>query len=139
MNILRRTGEILLFILFTISCVNDVSNYNDINEDGNYVLTFGTSQRVSNSMILEVTGISDTRCPVGNVCSTPGYVEVSFEVYCNQTFSDLDIDYNTIHKTNSDTIAGHTIEITDVTPYPYADDPSIDTLDYRISIHVETD
>ena len=127
----------MLFTLMVISCGKESSYIEGQTSDGNFILTYEVSQRVSDDMILKVTKITDTRCPVGNVCSSPGFVKVDIQAYANKEFSDFTINYSKLHASNCDTIMGYIVSILEVTPQLYANTPEIDSLDYRITVSVE--
>lgn len=137
MKYLRLIEGIVLLTLVFSSCVKESSYYEGETKDGNFILTNNVAQRVNEEMILKIMDISDTRCPVGTVCSSVGNVKVLFQVYANKEFNDLEITYSTFHESNCDTIKGYTISIINVTPHPYIDSPEIDSLDYRVIVKVE--
>ena len=137
MRNLRRVGGIVLFTLMMIACGNDSSYIEGETADGNFILVDEVSQRVSDDMIVKVVGITDTRCPIGDVCSTAGSVKVDMQIYADKEFTDFCINYSKLHEDNCDTIKGYTISILNVTPHQYSGAPKIDSLDYRITISVE--
>lgn len=131
-NILILSSFFFLFLLS--SCTKKVSNYTDKIPDGDVVMSYGTSQRISETLILEIVDITDTRCPVDFICSSTGYVKVEFKANFNNNFENFFICYDKDINTCSDTIQNHIIEILDVWPYRYSYDQVINKEDFRFLI-----
>lgn len=137
MNYLRRIGEIVLLTIFISSCTKEVSYYEEDIPEGSVILTSGTPQRVSENMVLKIVAIEDSRCPVGVVCSSPGEVNVKFEVFANGVINDFEMCYEQVKRHGKAEFEGHRINILDVSPFPFVENPNIDPMDYRIELIVE--
>lgn len=136
MKNLRLIEAIVLLMLLFSSCTKDPSYFEGETKDGNFILIDEVAQRVNNDLILKVTNITDTRCPVGTVCTATGYVKLAIQVYVNKEFKDLEIIFSALNQSNSDTINGYNITVLKVTPHPYVNLPEIDSLDYRVIVAV---
>ena len=135
MGLFTRMGIFVWLIVLFFSCSDD-SQFTDAGViNGEVVLQSGAPQRINNDLILEITGIDDTRCPIGQICSSSGNVFVTFEVYNNGTSSQHKMKYSEMDQQSTDTIEGVVIEIVDVAPYRYSDD-DINLEDYRVTIDV---
>jgi hypothetical protein len=121
---------VLLFLLF--SCEEEASFYEEQMSLGNVILKNEESQRVNDDMIVEVLDIQDSRCPVGVVCATAGVVHIDMEVYIDKEFVYCDFDYSEFNSYCIDTVNDYSIQIIDVTPYPYEEDYPLDPNDYSI-------
>jgi hypothetical protein len=135
MGLFARVGIFVWLIVLFFSCSDD-SQYTEAGIiDGEVVLQSGTPQRINNDLILEITGIDDSRCPIGEVCSSLGHVNVTFKVYNNETSFQYNMKYCELDKQSTDTIEGTVIEIVDIAPYRYPGDV-IKLGDYRVTIDV---
>ena len=132
MENLRLTGGFLLLAFILSSCVKEVSYYEEKIPQGSFVLKKQAPQRVSDNLILEIVEISDTRCPIGDVCSSSGDVFVVFKASVNASSLELKMDYEEV-ETNTGCTAifeGHQIQILQVSPHPYCNE-EIDVNNYR--------
>lgn len=138
MKYLRLTGGFLLLLFVFSSCVKEVTYYEEEIPQGNVMLTKLTPQRVSDNLILEIVEISDTRCPVGAVCSSAGVVSVEFKASINGKFSVLNMSFEEMNNSSGciSTFEGHQIQILHVSPHPYMNE-EIDVDNYRVEIKVE--
>ncbi|MGF7137759.1 hypothetical protein [Roseimarinus sediminis] len=123
----------VVFLLLMVSCSKEVSTFENEIPLGEITLRKGTPSRVSADLMLMITYIEDNRCPIGEVCSTPGSVNVSFKAYSKGNSSDFSIRYYSNREQCADTFLNHRIEITDLSPFRYANQ-LIDTMDYRIVV-----
>ena len=139
MNFLRLTlGGVLVFAFLFSSCEKDVSFYGNEIPKGKIVMKNHSPQRVSDNMILEITDINDSRCPLGVVCSSTGSVDISFKAYVDSTFSDFSVSFEQIFQdqVTSTNYEGHLIEIYRVNPHPY-EGVDIDPDDYIVVVQVQ--
>jgi len=129
-------GFVILFILF--SCSNNAEIYKSEYPDKNVRLRLNVQERISDNLLLEITELRDFRCPVGAVCSHTGYVEVAVRVFTDEGISNADLVYNEFRRgaENIDTINGHIVELVEVTPYPFIDQPAEVPENYTVSLIV---
>lgn len=138
MRILRLTmGFVLMNAFILSSCVKEVSYFEEEIPKGKIVMKNHMPQRVSEEMILEITDINDSRCPVGVVCSSIGAVDIAFKAYINSEFVDFGITYEDLSADQvwSTNFEGHLIEIYRVNPKPLNGE-EIDPNDYNVEIKV---
>lgn len=122
-------------IVLLFSCSDD-SEFNDEGIiEGEVVLKSGTPQRINSDIILELTGINDSRCPIGVVCSSSGNVYITFEVYNSGASFQHEIKYCEMEELLTDTIEGAVIKIVDIAPYRYPEE-EVRLEDYRVTIDV---
>lgn len=129
----RQTAIGVVFLLLMVSCSKEVSNFENEIIVGEVTMRKGIPSRVSAELMLMITHIEDNRCPIGDVCSSAGSVEVSFKAYNKGSSSDFLIRFNNNQEQCADTFLNHRIEITDLSPFRYANQ-LIDTMDYRIVV-----
>jgi hypothetical protein len=137
MKNLQRIGGFLLLVLIFSSCVKDVSFYEEKISKGLVVMKKQFPVRVSEDMILEIREITDTRCPIGMICSSGGEVSIDFKVNINGTYHELNMSYDGIYEDGCTTVfEGHEIQVLEVNPHPFVNDV-IDANNYRIEIIVD--
>jgi len=118
-----------------MACSEDTPDSDGIPQ-GEIELKSGSPQRISSDVILELTALNDSRCPVGVVCSSAGNVELSFMVYHTGGSYNKTINFNPINTSTCDTIKNMNVCIKEVLPYRYADQEH-QLEDYRIIFEVE--
>jgi hypothetical protein len=138
MKVIQLIGGIVILFIF-ISCTNNNEIYKSENPDGSIRLKLNVQERVSNNLLLEIVELSDFRCPVGAVCSNPGYVQIGFRAFSNESISSKELHFSdfTYGKSSVDTIMGHTVELIRVTPFPFVDKPLEGAENYTVSIIVK--
>jgi hypothetical protein len=138
MKVLQLIGGIVILFIF-ISCTNNNEIYKSETPDGSIRLRLNVQQRVSDHLLLEITELKDNRCPVGAVCSNPGFVQIGFRVFTDDGISNTELFFSNFKYgvPTIDTIMGHTIELVRVTPFPFVDKPLDDPDSYTVSLRVE--
>lgn len=130
-----RMGVLACFFLLLMACSEDTPDSDGIPK-GEIELISSSPQRISDDIILELTKVIDSRCPVGVVCSSAGSVELSFIVYYTGGSYNKTINFNPISESTCDTIQNLDVCIKEVLPYQYADQEH-QLEDYRIIFEVE--
>ncbi|MBN1769104.1 MAG: hypothetical protein JXR50_03505 [Prolixibacteraceae bacterium] len=118
-----------------MACSEDTPDSDGIPQ-GEIELTNSSPQRISDDIILELTEVADTRCPVGVVCSSAGSVELSFIVYHTGGSYNKTINFNPISESTCDTIQNLDVCIKEVLPYRYVGQ-ELQLEDYRVIFEVE--
>lgn len=137
MKNLQRIGGFLLLVLILSSCVKEVSYYEEEISKGVVVMKKQLPVRVSENMILEIQEITDTRCPIGMICSSGGEVSIDFKVNIKGVYQQLNMSYDGILEDGCTTVfEGHEIQVLDVNPHPFAGDV-MNADNYRIQIIVD--
>lgn len=138
MRNLRLIGGITLLLFLVSSCVKEVSSYTEEIPVGNIVMRSQSPLRVSDNMILEITQITDNRCPIGQVCSSSGEVTIEFKAYINSAYVNFSVNYADMNEVSGSTAncEGNTIQILNVNPFPYSD-TQVKLEDYRVELKVE--
>lgn len=135
MNLLRRIGGIVLFMFLLWGCNSEnITGFNEI-YDGDIVLAYNEQVRVSETMIAKIVKVDDNRCPIGETCSSTGWVDVQLEIYHEGEFHDFEITYNKSQTTCIKECKGHEIEIFDVLPHRYCKE-EINQADYRVYLRI---
>lgn len=135
MKVLQFFGGIV-FLFTILSCSKD--NDDQLPDDA-VKLKYGVQQSVRGSLLLEITAIEDTRCPIGVVCSKAGDVKIDIRVLVVGNIHTETIYFSEMPKANQniDTIDGYKVEVLKVTPMPYLNNP-IDTItDYIVTVVAE--
>ncbi len=132
-----RLWGVVLIIVFISSCKKEASQHIYDIPEGNIVLTASKIHRVSQYLVLEITDIEDTRCPIGVVCCSPGEVHIFISVIEQDGIRDYSLEYSKMRGQSTDTISNHKIEIIEVTPLRYENDTLISLNDYRVVVDVE--
>ncbi len=132
MKVLQFFGGIV-FLFTILSCSKD--NDDQLPDDA-VKLKFARQQSVSDDLLLEITNIVDTRCPIGVVCSEAGDVKIEVRVLAVGNIHTKTISFCEMPKANQniDTIDGHRIEILRVMPMPYLNNPVDSISDYIVTI-----
>ncbi len=131
-------GIVFLMLLFT-ACTKEVGTYSEELPKGNIMLKNLMPQRVSDQMILEIVGIVDNRCPVGEICNSNGEVIIGVKALVDGNFYEHSICYNSTNgsATCVSIMEGHAIEVVRVSPYPDIYKPVKSMSDYLIEVKVE--
>lgn len=135
MKVLQFLGGIV-FLFTILSCSKD--NDDQLPDDA-VKLKFARQQSVSDDLLLEITNIVDTRCPIGVVCSEAGDVKIEVRVLAVGNIHTETIYFSEMPKANQniDTIDGYKVEVLKVTPMPYLNNP-VDTItDYIVTVVAE--
>lgn len=135
MVLITRMGVFACFLFLLVACSEDTPDSDGIPQ-GEIELTNSSPQRISDDIILELTEVADTRCPVGVVCSSAGSVELSFIVYHTGGTYNKTINFNPINASTCDTIKNMNVCIKEVLPYRYVDQ-ELQLEDYRVIFEVE--
>lgn len=90
--------------------------------------------RIDRGLSFTIDSISDYRCPSDLICIWAGDADLYFTFDNNDNFSDI-LNLNN-GDTNPYNIAGYTIEILDILPYPVSD-VIIDPADVIVKLRVE--
>lgn len=135
MVLITRMGVFACFLFLLMACSDDTP-YSDGIQQGEIELTYSSPQRISDDIILELTEVADSRCPVGVVCSSAGSVELSFIIYNTNGSYDKSISFCSFNENTCDTIQNLNVCIKEVLPYRYADQ-ELQLEDYRVIFEVE--
>ena len=135
MKVLQFFGGIV-FLFTILSCSKD--NDDQLPDDA-VKLKYGIQQSVGGNLLLEITDVEDTRCPIGVVCSKAGDVKIDIRVLVVGNIHTETIYFSEMPKANQniDTIDGYKVEVLKVTPMPYLNNP-VDTItDYIVTVVAE--
>jgi hypothetical protein len=131
-------GLALPFIF--LGCSSDGEWMSNVDKEGYLLLNYQSMVRASEDhLFLEVKEIDDNRCPIGVVCPENGIAnivfkarlgdeEVSFILQSAKLQNDIKI---------SEIVFNHTVEVMDLSPYPYCSEPLEDKRGYIVKLKVE--
>ncbi|GEM_PF-974654 len=123
---------ILFVVLFAVfSCTDDEeSNVFDFGEEKQFRVHEFYSD-FSESLVFEISAISDSRCPTGVVCIWAGEARVEIAI----SSPEIDTLELSTHDQRTATSGDYTFELIDVTPYP---DINAETKveDYRVKMKI---
>lgn len=138
MKVLQFIGGIVFLFIFA-SCAHNAEIYNSGLPDGSVGMSYKVQKKVTDKLLLEVINFEDTRCPVGEVCSNPGYVDVEIRASSGIDITSTTLRYNDFQPCDlsRDTIFNYVVELVKVTPFHYADKPAQNAEIYRFAVVVE--
>jgi len=127
-----------VFLLIAFSCKNSYEIIDEKLPKGSIRLNLHVQKQVSDNLLLEIINLSDSRCPVGAVCSDAGMVKIDIRVLSNIGTGTATIYFSEVPNKvqTADTVAGYRIEVVEVTPMSYLNKP-IET-DSLYSVYVLT-
>mgnify|MGYP006885800197 FL=1 len=124
--------SILFLLLFTLfSCTDDEeSKHFDFGEEKQFRVDEYYSD-YSESLVFEISAISDSRCPTGVVCIWAGEARVEIAI----SSPEIDTLELSTHDQRTATSGDYTFELIDVTPYPDINTES-KVEDYRVKMKI---
>ncbi len=133
---MRRLSTIL-FTVLTLTAAAACSSSRTAPINSTFILAPGQSNTVG-SVTVKLVGVTeDTRCPLNALCIQVGDAHVALEVSAPGTRRTLELQL--LNPTKRATqLRGYTIEVEDVTPYPYTIVPTAPD-DYRVTLRVHKD
>lgn len=133
---MRRLSTIL-FTVLTLAAAAACSSSPTAPVNSTFTLAPGQSQGVGSITVKFVGVTEDTRCPLNAMCIQVGDAYVALEVSAPGTRRELELQL--LNPTRRATqFRGYTIEVEDVTPYPYTVEPPV-LRDYRVKLRVHRD
>ncbi len=133
---MRRLSTILL-ALVTLAATAACSNAPTAPVSSTFTLAPGQSNTVGTVTVKLIGVTEDSRCPLNALCIQVGDAHVALEVSAPGTRRSLELQL--LNPTNRATqLRGYTIEVEDVTPYPYTVVPTLPG-DYRVKLRVHKD
>ena len=114
-----------MFLLIGFSCKDRYEIFDEKLPNGSIKLNLHVQKQVTDNLLLEITDLNDSRCPVGAVCSEAGMVKVDIRVLSNVGTGIATLFFSEVPNTvqTADTVAGYRIEVIEVTPMPYLNKP----------------
>ena len=114
-----------MFLLIGFSCKDRYEIFDEKLPKGSIKLNLHVQKQVTDNLLLEITDLNDSRCPVGAVCSEAGMVKVDIRVLSNVGTGIATLFFSEVPNTvqTADTVAGYRIEVIEVTPMPYLNKP----------------
>jgi hypothetical protein len=133
---MRRVSTILLTVL-ALSAAAACTTAPTAPVTSTFTLAPGQSNSVG-SVTVKLIGVTeDTRCPLNALCIQAGDAFVALEVSAPGTRRSLELQL--LNPANRSTqLRGYTIEVDEVSPYPYTLVPT-QPGDYRVRLHVHRD
>lgn len=120
---------VLLFALY--SCTDDEhSNFFDFGEEKQFRVDELYSD-YSQTLVFEISAISDSRCPTGVVCIWEGEARVEVAI----SSPEIDTLELSTHGQLTATSGNYTFELIDVLPYPYIENET-ELKDYRVKMKI---
>ncbi len=131
MDMMRKIYILFVLLFAVFSCTeNDESNHFDFGEEKQFRVDEFYSD-YSESLVFEISAISDSRCPTGVVCIWAGEARVEIAI----SSPEIDTLELSTHNQQMATSGDYTFELIDVTPYP-----DINTVtkseDYRVKMKI---
>jgi len=116
-------GIVFLFIL--ICCKKDYEIMKDTLPKGSIKLKYNVQEQLTKNLSLEITNLTDSRCPIGAICAVAGSVKIDIRVLSAKGTGTSTLYFSEIHNSdqNIDTVVGCRIEVVEVTPIPYLNKP----------------
>ncbi|WP_163324881.1 hypothetical protein [Draconibacterium mangrovi] len=131
LDMMKRISILFLLLFAVFSCTDDEeSNVFDFGEEKQFRVHEFYSD-FSESLVFEISAISDSRCPTGVVCIWAGEARVEIAI----SSPEIDTLELSTHDQRTATSGDYTFELIDVTPYP---DINADTKveDYRVKMKI---
>jgi hypothetical protein len=126
-----------LFTILTLAAAAACSNTPTAPVNSAFTLAPGESNTVGTVTVKLIGVTEDTRCPINAMCIQVGDAYVAVEVSAPGTRRELELQL--LNPTNRATqLRGYTIEVQEVTPYPYTIEPPRPR-DYRVTFRVSKD
>ena len=121
---------LLVLSVFTISCSDSSTNYNEIELDKEFNIKVGDSAvLVNQGVVIKFNSVAgDSRCPSGAVCVWEGNATVTLDLK-NSNVDTLTANLNTSIEPKEANFSNLIIELKDLTPYPKLNE-SINPNDY---------
>lgn len=115
----------ILFLFLLISCKKDYEIMKDTLPKGSIKLKYNVQVQVTKNLSLEITNLTDSRCPIGAICAVAGSVKIDIKVLSANGQGTSNLYFSEIHNSvqNIDTVVGCRIEVVEVTPIPYLNKP----------------
>jgi hypothetical protein len=133
---MRRLSTIL-FTVLTLAAAAACTSSPTAPVNSTFTLAPGESQTVGTISVKLVGVTEDTRCPINAMCIQVGDAYVALEVSAPGTRRELELQL--LNPTNRSTqLRGYTIQVEEVTPYPYTIEPPRPR-DYRVTLSVHKD
>lgn len=129
---------IIVSLLF-FSCSDNNEWANNIDSDGNVWLKYQSMERVSeSSLFVEVVDVEDNRCPIGEVCSSQGFATITLKAHYNGEQKTFQLQSGKIrHQLKcTEVVFGHKVQVVNLNPYPYCNDPLKDKRSYIVLLKV---
>jgi hypothetical protein len=139
MKILQFIGGIVFVFLLLLSCSEDGDQMETNYTNGRIQLRYNQQFRVSDSFMLEITELSDDRCPVGVVCSEAGLVSLTFRFNSTGEISEKVLYYSDFpnRAKQFDTISSFRVEIVNVNPLRVAGQSINEFDNYTVTLRVD--
>ena len=133
---MRRLSPLLLTVL-TVAAAVACSSAPTAPVNATFTLAPGQSNAVGTVTVKLIRVTEDTRCPINALCIQMGDAHVALEVSAPGTRREVELQL--LNPTKRATqVRGYTIEVEDVTPYPYTVVPTPPG-DYRVTLRVHKD
>ncbi|MCC7185171.1 MAG: hypothetical protein IT185_02935 [Acidobacteria bacterium] len=133
---MRRVSTFVCTVL-TLAAAAACSSSPTAPVNSTFTLAPGQSNTVGVVTVKLVGVTEDTRCPLNALCIQVGDAHVALEVSAPGTRREVELQL--LNPTNRATqVRGYTVEVADVTPYPYTVVPT-QPGDYRVTLRVHRD
>ncbi len=130
-DMIKKISILFVSLFMFVSCADDeLPNLFDFGEEKEFRVDEIYSDR-SETLVFEISTISDSRCPTGVVCFWEGEARVEIAISSPETDT---LELST-HDQRTATSGDYTFELIDVTPYP---DINAETKaeDYRVKMKI---
>ena len=134
---MRRVSTFLITVLTLAAAAACSSSTPTAPVNTEVTLAPGQSHTVG-TVTVKLIGVTlDTRCPINALCIQMGDAFVALEVSAPGTRRALELQlYNPANRSTE--LRGYTVEVQEVTPYPYTVEPT-DPDDYRVALRIHRD